>query len=225
MKELPGISFIEENGVPTIDSDNALYMIPLWKDEEYFSNIDSRTKFIKAVEKLVRSDERYSAYKKHLMEVVDLNHCVVLKNIDNQDVSIEMHHGPIFTLFDYVDIMISYFLLKGWKINTMRIASAVLDEHENDNVQVVMLSSTIHEEVGDRNIFIHPSQAYGHIDRFIKKYLPAIGNDLREKYNRYMDRCMISDGSDYGLLEVNSRLWEDKDTFDDSTVAQITMDV
>ena len=213
MKEIPGISFIQNDGVPTVDSENALYMIPLWKDEEYFSNIDSKTKFIKAVENLVRNNERYSAYKKHLIEVVGLDHCAVFKDIDTKDASIEMHHGPIFTLYDYVEIMISYFLLKRWKINTMTIASAILDEHENDNIQVVMLSSSVHEEVGDRNIFIHPSQAYGHIDRFIKKYRPAIGNDLREKYNRYMDRCMMTEGTDFGLLQLNPKLWEDKDKF------------
>lgn len=211
MSNLPGIEYINPSGSdPTIDSNNSMFMIPLYKDEEYFSNIDSRNAFIKACERLVRTSDRYSKYKKHLIEEIELNHCAVFKDLDTADCTIEMHHGPIFTLYDYCDIMISYFLLKKWKITTARIASAVLDEHENDNIQVVMLSSTIHEEVGDRNIFIHPKQAYGKIDRFLNKYLPAIGKDLREKYNRYMDRCLMLDSSDFGLLQINENLWVQK---------------
>ena len=36
MKEIPGLSYDEVNGSPTIDSENSLYMIPFWKNEEYY---------------------------------------------------------------------------------------------------------------------------------------------------------------------------------------------
>ena len=75
-----------------------------------------------------------------------------------------------------------------------------------------MLSPTAHEEVEARNVFIHPNQAWGRLDLFIKKYKDAIGLDLREKYNRYIDRCMMSESDDYGLFKLNSQLWEKKET-------------
>lgn len=212
MKEIPGLSYDEVNGSPTIDSENSLYMIPFWKNEEYFSNIDSRSKFITSVKQKVRSSERYSAYKKYLIEKIGLDHCAVHKNITSLDVELEMHHGPIFILEDYINIVINYFLIKKWKITTLIIASQVLKEHEDNMIQVVMLSPTAHEEVEARNVFIHPNQAWGRLDLFIKKYKDAIGLDLREKYNRYIDRCMMSESDDYGLFKLNSQLWEKKET-------------
>ncbi len=211
-KNLPDIEYAENSEdrsvIPFVDSKRALYTIPFYKDDSYFSNLDSHQKFLKAVEKLVRSSDRYSKYKFYLKSEVKLDHCQVLKNIDDKDAEIEMHHGPIFTLYDYCAIILEYFLMNGLKITTFRIADQVLTEHEENNIQVVMLSASIHEQVHNRNIFINPSQAFGNLHNFTKKYASAIGPDLRDKFNRYFDRAMISDSTDYGTLELNNKLWE-----------------
>lgn len=210
-KQLPDIEYkediVNDKLVKFIDSPKSLYIIPLTKDEEYFSNIDSYQKFAKAVEKLVRVSDRYSKYKAYLRDEAKLDHCQVLKDITSEDAEIEMHHGPIFTLFDYVCVMIEYFIQMKWKITTFRIADQILKEHEENHIQVVMLSSTIHEKVHDKNIFIHPSQAFGDLNAFINKYYSAIGRDLREKYNRYWDRAKMTESTDYGTLELNKKLW------------------
>lgn len=208
MANLPDIEYTQDEYTNYIDSDNSLYQIPYFKRDEYFSNLDSFTKFVKACEKLVRSSDRYTAYKKYLMTIAKLDHCQVFKDVTNEDADIEMHHGPIFTLFDYCSIMIEWFLIHDYKISTFRIADAVLREHEENHVQVVMLSSTIHQEVHERNIFISTKQAFGDLKTFILKYDKAIGKDLREKYNRYIDRSMVSKSTDYGLLDLNCKLWK-----------------
>lgn len=210
-KNLPDIEYAENSEdrtvIPFVDSKRALYTIPFYKDEGYFSNLDSYQKFVKAVEKLVRSSDRYSKYKAYLRTEARMDHCQVLKDINSEDAEIEMHHGPIFTLFDYCSIILEYFLMMDWKVTTFRIADEVLKEHENNNIQVVMLSATIHEQVHNRNIFISPDQAFGDLHKFTKKYAAAIGPDLRDKFNRYFDRAMVSDSTDYGTLDLNKKLW------------------
>jgi len=211
-KNLPDIEYAENSDIdrtiiPFIDSKKSLYTIPYYKDEYYFSNLDSYQKFVKAVEKLVRTSDRYNKYKAYLTTEAKMDHCQVLKDIDSDDASIEMHHGPIFTLYDYCTIMLEYFLINDMKITTFRVADEVLKEHENNNIQVVMLSTTIHEQVHNRNIFISPDQAFGNLHKFTKKYASAIGPELRDKFNRYCDRAIISDSTDYGTLELNNKLW------------------
>ena len=209
---LPGIEYIVSEtpqNIPIVDSDASMYQIPLYKDLEYFSNIESYINFIKGCEKMVRTNDRYKKYIYYLKNVVGLDHCQVLSDITpdpDGKIDIEMHHGPIFTLYDYCEIMTEYFLIKNRKISTFRIADAILDEHQKNHIQVVMLLSTIHEEVHNRNIFINYKQAWGDLNAFIKKYGIAMSDPLKEKLNKYIDKSMMYDSNDFGILKLNETL-------------------
>ena len=189
-KTLPEIIYAKDKITPIIDARSAHYHIPYFKGEDYFNSIDSYTAFIKGCEKAVRQNDRYS------------------KDIDDNDASIEMHHGPIFTLYDICSIVVEYFLAKKWKITTFRIADMVLDEHQKNRIQVVMLSSTIHEQVHQRNIFINMKQAYGDINAFLHKYGPYMNDEYKEKLNNYIDRSLLKDSTDFGILELNKKLYK-----------------
>ena len=117
-----------------------------------------------------------------------------------------MHHGPIFTLYDYCEIILEYFIVKKWKISTFRIADLVLEEHQKNHIQVVMLLSTVHEEVHNRNIFINYQQAWGDLNAFVKKYGIAMSDNLKEKLNKYIDRSMMYDSNDFGVLKLSDTL-------------------
>lgn len=207
-KTLPDIEYTvsdDKKVIPIVDSIRSMYQIPLYKEYEYFSNIDSYVNFIKGCERQVRINDRYKKYIWYLKNVVGLKHCQVLSEIEPDEqgkIEIEMHHGPIFTLYDYCEIMLEYFLLKGRKISTFRIADAVLDEHQKNHVQVVMLLATIHEEVHNRNIFINYRQAWGDLNAFVKKYGIAMNDPLKEKLNKYIDRSMAYDSNDFGILKL-----------------------
>lgn len=202
-KELPNITYDTSGKTAIVDSFSSLYNIPFEKPMEFFSSLESRNNFIKGCEKLVRINDRYSKYINYLKKQVKLNYCQVLKGLTDEDCTIEMHHGPIFTLYDYCDIIVNWYLKKGYKLTTFRVADTVLEEHLKNRIQVVMLSITMHEEVHARDIFINTKQAWGNLGKFIKIYGDGIDNDLREKYNRYMDRSMMMDSTDYDLLELN----------------------
>lgn len=205
-KTLPDIIYNTTPATPVIDAKESLYQIPFFKDLEYFASYESYVNFIKGCERQVRQNDRYKKYIKFLKEEVKLDRCQVLKNVTDKDADIEMHHGPIFTLFDICAIVLEYFIIKKWKITTMRIADAVLDEHQKNRVQVVMVSRTIHEEIHNGDIFINRHQAYGDLESFIDKYYYAISDEYREQLNRYIDKSLLYDSNDFGVLELNKDL-------------------
>ena len=67
-----------------------------------------------------------------------------------------------------------------------------------------MLLSTVHEEVHNRNIFINYKQAFGDLNTFIKKYGVAMSDVLKEKLNKYIDRSMLYDSNDFGILALSN---------------------
>lgn len=202
-KELPNINYLENKQTPVIDSDSSLYNIPFDKNLEFFSNLESRNNFIKGCERLVRINDRYSKYINYLKKKVKLDHCQVLKHLTDEDCEIEMHHGPIFTLYDYCSIMINYYIQKGYKITSFRIADAILEEHRKNRIQVVMLSTTVHEEVHNKDIFISTKQAWGNLGKFLQMYKLGLDPDIIEKYNRYMDRALMMETNTYDTLNIN----------------------
>lgn len=206
---LPDIIYDNIEGSSTIDSPNSMYVIQMEKSEEFFSNTESRVKFLRDCERLIRQNIRYSKYIHKLKNEVKLDHCQVLSSLTDKDCTIEMHHGPIFTLFDYCDIMVDYYLSKGWKITTFRIAKHILDEHWKNRIQVVMLSTTMHQEVHDREMFLNMRHAWGDLHGFLKRY--PIHGDIKEKYNRYVDKSMMMDSTTYELLKLNEKIFKSED--------------
>lgn len=207
-KTLPEIIYDKTKITPVLDSDNSYYQIPMYKDEPYLSSIETYTQFIRGVEHQVRTNDRYKKYINYLKKEVKLDHCQVMKNIDDKDCDIEMHHGPIFTLYDICSIVLEYYRIKKWKISTFRIADSVLDEHQKHRVQVVMLSTTMHQLVHEKEIFINFKQAYGDLQSFLEKYSVALLPEHKEKLNRYIDRCTLQESTDYDVLELNKYLFE-----------------
>lgn len=206
-KSLPDIIYDKSNITPIVDAKASYYKIQMYKSEEYFNNnYEGYVNFIKGCEKAVRNNTRYKKYINYLKKEVKLDRCQVLKNVTDDDAKIEMHHGPIFTLFDVCAIVLEYFLLKKWKISTLRIADAVLDEHQKNRVQVVMVSTTVHEQITNGDIFINYKQAWGDLNAFIKKYKDAISQEYRDQINRYIDRSLMYDSNDFGVLDLNKDL-------------------
>ena len=81
-KVLPNITYENEGGQSTVDSPSSMYKLPYEKDDEYFSNLESRTRFLKGCEKLVRKDKRYKKYINYLKKEVKYE----IKRISNLNI-------------------------------------------------------------------------------------------------------------------------------------------
>ena len=135
------------------------------------SNDKERHKFIKRVEKIVRSSKEYRDYIQFLKEHVGLDKCVFFQNVTNggenkkSRISIEIHHEP-FTLYEIVDTVLTKYQDEGLPINDLLIADEVLELHYNNQVGLVPLSKTMHEMIHNSTKVIVPlNMCYGIIFR------------------------------------------------------------
>lgn len=184
-----GIScFIEAS-----DEEDALLY---FKDQEYFIDDSAYSKFIKEVEKVVRTSKDYSKFVGYIKNTLGINFCQASSKIFESDrVQIEMHHGPIFSLYDICEVILNWFIQTGQRINTFRVANKVLDEHYALRVQVIMLSVTAHEATHNRDIFTHFNQGIGNVNDFIKIYSPYFNDEQKYKIWNYLALCQ---GSEFG---------------------------
>lgn len=219
MVELANFIFKKTKKNPTLECLDCEYELPFYKDVEYFSSLENYVAFVKSVERIVRSSVYYSRYVAYIKGDIGLNKCQVLSNIEDEPDSktqmLEMHHGPILNLFDIVAIIVDYMLYHNKKINTFNVARIVIDEHYKNNVQVVMLSKTVHQEVHARNIFINVKQAFGNINTFLLKYKDGLSKEHIDKINNYIELSKKYDSFDKDILtlENNVKKWSDQIDF------------
>ena len=157
------------------------------------SNDKERHKFIKRVEKIVRSSKEDRDYIQFLKEHVGLDKCVFFQNVTNggenkkSRISIEIHHEP-FTLYDIVDTILTKYQDDGLPINDLLIADEVLELHYNNQVGLVPLSKTMHEMIHNSTKVIVPlNMCYGQYSEFLEEYEPYISEEMYEKLERKMN--------------------------------------
>ena len=158
--------------------------------------------FIRGVEKLVRTSDEYDAYKDYLMNEIGLNFCAVLSNVTAEKASIEMHHGPILTLFDYCEIVFNALHLRGEKITSFYLADIILRLHFDNKIQIVMLSNTVHS-LAHGSIFIHPSQAWGDLNGFFEEWGDGLTDEQITTINEYIKLSKKYETTDNDILKFS----------------------
>lgn len=192
--------------------------LPLNKKDKYFMNPVDFIKFIKDVESLVRKSKEYSRYIAYLKNEVGLRSCALFHNIDDSVAPIEMHHGPIFTLYDIVEIQIAYMFVHGEAINSMSVTNNVLKDHFDNIVQVTMLCEMAHKGVHsfaktkDSKFFLSADGSFGDFRKFVEKYKDSLTvqhvakmKNYFKLYNEYSETKNSSP-----MFEAVMTMWQDK---------------
>ena len=206
-----GIEFINDNNL-TITSDMDIFDIQYRKDKYYFMNIDNFVKFIKGCERNIRKHPDYDMFVSTIREL-HMDHCQVLGNIDRFDATIEMHHGPMLTLFDYCAIVVDSLISRNESnINTFKVAKIILDEHYKEHIQVVMLSKTVHQAVDSGELFINLNQGIGNVNEFLKEYKDGLHN-YKDKINKYIDLSKKFKSHDSNIFDLEDKMisWNYRD--------------
>lgn len=177
-------------------------MISMNLDNEYFIDDANYHNFVKDCERVIRTSDDYSVFVHFIKNVLGINFCQVSSKIYDTDATIEMHHGPIFTLYDVVSVVLNDFLRTNRRINSCTIADQVLDEHFDLNVQVVMLAVTNHEAAHNRDLFLHVNQGIGDLNNFIIKYQDSLDDIHKYKIWNYISMCKNNPSFDKGYLDV-----------------------
>ena len=204
--KLPNIKYTGQYLKMVESKDDPTQYISFFKPKEYFEyDPKNRSSFIKAVEAMVRKSDDYKKFIAYVKSTIGLNFCQVSSNIieDADDNLIEMHHGPLFTLYDYAEIILNKYIDRNIPITTFAIANELIDEHFALHVQVVMLSKTNHEAVHNEDIFLNLKQGLGNVNEFIKLYAPYFDNEHKYRIYRYIAMCKDNPSFDNGVLDCD----------------------
>ena len=111
----------------------------------YFKSIEAKDikRFIKNVEKLVRTSPSYTSYVAYLGNMGLVND-VVYSKITNEKATLEFHHYP-FTLYDIVEIVVNLHIKNGEDFTSLSIAEEVINLHYGNVVGMARLSKTSHQ--------------------------------------------------------------------------------
>lgn len=153
-------------------------------------------KFIKTVEKLIRTSREYKTYIEELRtNVYALNHDSIMSNITTADVDLEFHHYPL-TLFEIVEVCMLQHINDGKQFTSFSLAKEIMEEHFKHHIGIVPLSHTMHELAHSGNLFISKKQIFGDYQKFISEHPNGVPNDVKTKITtmeKYSDAGVPSD--------------------------------
>lgn len=156
--------------------------LPFRKFQIDFKDDNVYNQFISSVEKEVRNSKIYKAYLSYLINDVGIDWCSYFGNIRADFASIEFHHGPIFNLYDYCNIVTRKMLesKECSGITTFDVSDEVLRLHHRNMISLVPLSKSVHKtahnyKYSKKNIvkspqFIDIRTSFGDFFKFVKEY-------------------------------------------------------
>jgi hypothetical protein len=123
---------------------------------------------------------------------VGLRNCAIFSEIDDSVAPIEMHHGPVFTLYDIVEIEISYLFKHKEPINSANVTHHILKDHFDNIIQVTMLCEMAHAQVHafaktkNEKFFLSGDGSWGDFGKFVDKYHESFNLQHIQKIQRYI---------------------------------------
>ena len=214
------VSIKNDNQIIVREINNKYYSLPFYKSSIDFRNETQRNKFIKSVEDLVRKSPIYRSYIKYLKEKVGLKNCMMFSHLNDEMCNIEMHHGPIFNLYDYITITLTYFIKNNYLISTFAIAKEVLQDHCDNLIQVMMLSEMAHKAIHVKSStinsdFLNIESAWGDLIGYITKYHEYMSASHFAKLNKYLDKYKknTKDEIKSSIFITNIQKWSEYGNF------------
>ena len=170
----------------------------------YFVDVFDETnlkKFIKSVERTVRTSKEYKRYIENLRTNVHaLNYDTVMSNISNTDTALEFHHYPL-SLYEISEILILDHLANKDNITSFSIAKEIMECHFKNKIGLVSLTKTNHELAHDGALFLHKDQIFGKYEEFINEHPNGISMEIRNKIDRLNKMSDANVATDFkGLL-------------------------
>jgi len=116
--------------------------------DEFLTNKD-RVKFIKDVERIVRTSSEYSRWLRFIKGVLGTGFVCYYCGEDANVCNVEIHHHP-FNLFDIVSMVTDL----NDEYTTFTIAQQVMELHYRNLIGFIPLAKTYHEKFHSKNLSI-----------------------------------------------------------------------
>jgi hypothetical protein len=188
-----------------------------YNDLELLTNEKNKEKFIKSIERIIRTSIEYRNYIGYLRNEVNLTYCTLFDRIPEEVASalkIEMHHMP-FTLYDLVDIILTKYLTLDRPFTRFSISNEVMDLHFSNKVGLVPLTVTAHQMMHAGKYFIKKSDVFGKYDLFIEDNKAYLTDEHLEKITRLKNTSDITiENAKKNLTAINPELYEEYDAAD-----------
>lgn len=188
-----------------------------YNDLELLTNEKNKEKFIKSIERIIRTSIEYRNYIGYLRNEVNLTYCTLFDRIPEEVASalkIEMHHMP-FTLYDIVDIILTKYLTLDRPFTRFSIANEVMDLHFSNKVGLVPLTVTAHQMMHAGKYFIKNSDVFGKYDAFAQDHKAYLTDEHLEKITRLKNTSEITiENARKNLTAINPELYVEYDEAD-----------
>jgi hypothetical protein len=196
--KLANINFTEVKGNPVIKSDENMF-----PESFYFSKFyeeKAYSKFIKNIERMIRSSKEYKTYIEMLRSNVSaLNFDNVLNNITTSDAELEFHHYP-FTLYELIDLVCVDKFMRKEKFTSFAITKEVMQLHYQNMVGLVSLTKTNHELAHNGNLFFSKKQVFGEYEKLVNRFTETLSTEIKEKLKRLQELTEQDAPTDNGGL-------------------------
>ena len=203
--ELPNIEYRGNISKDILAKDDYFQELHYFKTSDDLVDEQSYSKMIREIERLVRSNPDYKVFVNYVKNVLGVDFCQVFSHaFSGIDCTVDLHHGPVFSLYDICEIELQRFLTDGLRVNVYRVADAVLDLHFQMKVNCVMLCKTVHEMAHNSDYFIHLSQNLGDINSYIQERSRYFTSEIKYKLWNYMKLCESSESFDKGALDLET---------------------
>ena len=221
----------DSSGFITIKDNNKISVVNILEEIELSFDMDDidiipmneYKRYISDIESVIRNSEEYTMYKAHFFNDLKLDHCMIHSDITSEMAPIEMHHGPIFNLFEIVEFEILRMFLNKEPINSPAVFEAVMKLHWEEKIQVVALCVTCHKACHPKKkevkpLFLDIRSAHGDVIGFIEHYGECfspkhikniqIYNSLFEEYVTDGDKTGSANMSNMKMFNEVVTKWE-----------------
>lgn len=203
----PYISYIEAPSAP--------YVLSFEQTRETLIDVEKYKHFIENAIYRFRKSRSYKGYKSYLI-MMGMDRCQVLGNINNEMADIEMHHN-FLTIYDIAILISQHILNTIGRITTFDLVALLIQEHRNNNIPLVMLSKTMHQQIHSNNeLYIPLSMTFGNWPNLLIKYRYGITLDIAYKCIKYISKCQQNNelnGSEYFQLKETIESWGRYNTY------------
>ncbi len=154
-----------------IESD--IYGEEFFTTEEFLTDKDE-TRFIKHVERLIRTSPEYKRWIHFVHGALGTNYICYLTGVSSNECNIELHHHPI-SLYQYVQIILN----NAESFTSYSIAEKVMSLHFENKVGFIPLSKTSHELYHNNYLKIPIELVEGNWERILVEY--TVPDEIKSK--------------------------------------------
>jgi hypothetical protein len=133
-----------------------------------FENEAEYKRFVKNTEMLVRRCNEYKLWKDYIIDVLQINECMITHESIDQ-VSIEVHHH-IPSMYTLICSLVNKKLDNSQEFCTFDIAQEAIELHFKNKIGYVTLIKSLHEKFHNGFLTIPISMVKGDYTYFIKEY-------------------------------------------------------